>query len=265
MVKPSTRPRKKQDDGSINALFSGAADPALDTDLQAEIAKGKAEDPTAPLLAQIAALNARVDEMAKANNASMTAAPQVPQFGKEPVLDLSGLPDAQFDSDAYTKAHGQRTQDYIKATLAYQRSVDEASRSAQSSQTQKAESLWDEFQAAYPAHSDGNDKLVLFASQQVVDSAKARGLDAEKYMFSNRGQFMKEVADTMDNIRGVPFGKDQAQGEGEGQEEDEAPTRTMGVFGNGSPMLPPKASQEKAQAGDMISEIHDLQRKSGFF
>lgn len=265
MLKLSTRPRKKKvDDGSINALFSGAADPTLDTDLQAEALKGKDPEPNAALLAQIAALEHRLDDMAKISAASLTAAPQVPSFGKEPVLDLSGLPDAQYDNEAFTAALAKRTQDHVKATMEYQNRVADASRQETQSANSKAETLWNDFQAKFPDHSAASEKLVLFASQQVADAAKARGLDVEKYMFNNRTQFMTEVAAAMDDIRGTPFGKDPGQEEEEPANE-EAATRTMGVFGNGTSIPPAKGSQEKTLAGDMISEIHDIQRKSGFF
>lgn len=260
--KPSTQPRKKTDDGSLNALFGGAADPSLDTDLQAEADKGKRDDPNATLLAQIAALNNKVEELSKISAVGMQAAPQIPQALKEPVLDLSGLPDPQYDNDAYNKGVAQRTQEWGKALIKHQQDTEAASRALTQDQSQRSESLWNDFKSTYQDHAD-NEDLVLFASQQVVNRAKDRGLDAEKFMFNNRSQFMKEVADTMDNIRGTPFGKEQDAGVKE--EEDESPAlRTAGVFGNGT-SIPTPREDAKGLAGDMISDLRDTQRKSGFF
>lgn len=212
-------------------------------------------DASAELLKQIADLNARVEQAERTNLALLSAKPvtvdTVVQRQEEPKDDE--LPDPTLDPNGYARAVTERAERRIQNFMAEQQRQQKADAEASNS----SKDLWTDFAAQYEDYA-ADEERVSFATAQVMKDLKAKGIDVARYTTTARDKFFKDVTTRMDKIFGKP-------GEGsETEEVDEPANRTGGIFGGmESGGKPSKHSQE--QPGDMIKDLHDLQRKSGFF
>lgn len=209
-------------------------------------------DVTADLMKQIAEMNARLEAAERTNIALLSAAPKQPepQIKYEDPSD-DDLPDPTMDPGGYARAVSARAEKRLEAYMAQQRQEAQQKSTVETS----AKDLWTDFSSQYEDYAEDEER-VSFAAGQVMKELQSRGIDVARYTTTARDKFFKDVTSRMDKIFGKP-GND---------EDDETPeaTRTAGVFGGlESGGKPAKGSQE--QPGDMIKDLHDLQRKSGFF
>lgn len=250
MAKVSTK--RKAD---AEAAMTGLSFPQIGEDEPVTVTekgddKGQA-DQLATLQAQISSLVERLDSAERTNLALMATTPKVePTVTQPQAVKLDNLPDPGLDPEGYARELMKRTQESVTSLLQSQQQQQQQ----QTSQGDRIKNLWNDFNEKYEDYADDPDK-VEYAAQKVAKRAKARGLDVERYMFGAQEKFMADVAKEMEKT----FGKPKAAGE----EEEEAPTRTAIFGGNegGS-----RLSQVQAeQGGDMLAELHEIQKKSGLY
>lgn len=223
--------------------------------------KGTEVDVTA-LMTQIGALQARQEQLEATNMALMapvrtTVAPQEPQK-----FTTEDLPDPVVEPEKYAEEINKR----INASFQSQQNFNAAQNNEANTRKNQLDALWDDFVIAYPAIAEQTEKAE-FAIGQVAKKAKTRGIDMDRYMFNNSSKFMQDVEKEFVRVFGeLEDGEDdepvvRRRGKQLAAEEDEG--RTAGIFGgieSGN-----RAVQQKPGPGDMIKDIQDLQRKSGFF
>lgn len=229
------------------------------------------------------ALQRQIDEVNRTNMALLTQPPKFQSQVVEPVNDTE-LPDPALDPNGYGKALVERAQNAVDAR---QRQLDN-DRSRKSELDNKVNGLWEDFGEAFP-DLVGDQKRIEFAAAEVVEKAKRRGIDPERYMFVTTDKFIKDVGKKYLEIFGEP---DVDEDDNNGDYEDEPVTsrrravsnvqsrrqprssarsehevaRTSGIFGgNESGGRPAKGKREEETEGSMIEEMQDFQLKSGFF
>lgn len=283
MAKPSRRARNAPHTdiphGDIFAHF--AANGRL-TNQQAADARGDGdEEPnagskpvdSAELLARISRLEEQNTALLESQRRSLAAPADAgrskPDY-KAVKLDLTKLPDP-IEHQAEHAAELQRRIDaYVQAKTAdVKQELTE-----QNNQSTQAAQLWNGFKAAHPDWAE-HEELVGTVAARVTQRAAAQGLDPQKYMFNSPQLFYADIVKELD-AKYKPLIADKGdEGEGEGDpapepkakktagQEDDA-GRTAGIFGGlesgGKPAAP-----GKPPAGDMIADLHAMQRKSGYY
>lgn len=219
------------------------------------------------VLAKLEGLQARLDKAERTNMALMSAAPRVEERDMRPAsteVDFSDLPDPVTYPKEYAAELTKRTQAAFQAQVAAQ----ERQRGVSATREQQAKQLWDRFSTAHKEYASHQDR-VEFAAAQVAQDAKARGIDLERYMFGpGADMFLEDVKKRMDDIFGAPGagqkGKGKAQDDEEEEEDEQDDARSTSIFGGlesaGRPGRP-----SKEDVGDMIKELQDTQRKSGWY
>lgn len=257
MAKVSTKRRNndfEEADKGILAHF-GLDDDASDKDKDDN--KGKSDDMQA-LRDQISEMQRNMEQMQRTNMALLSQpmqTPRVEQLTRPQEQDFGDLPDPTLDREAFDKALRDRVNSMVTQQVQAVKGTLDTARA----QEKAADDLWADFSTKHDAYSEDQDK-VEFAATKVVSEMKARGVDVQKYMFQARDQFFKDVTAKYDTM----FGKPGAEQVEQDEQEDEDTQRTAGIFGGlESGGAPAKGKQESP--GDMIKDLHDLQRKSGFF
>lgn len=178
--------------------------------------------------------------------------PQAP-----PTLNMADLPNPVTEPTKYGEELAKRMLDHQNAVANYNRQQAEAATGTAQTAEQSLNALWEDFQLEYPDISEDEERLGYIA-QKVVTKAKARGIDPQRYMFGNQDRFMRDVANEYKRIFG-----DTGEPDRQITDPNMADGRTAGVFST------PGGTGERRQAapgpGDMIKELQERQRKSGFF
>lgn len=201
---------------------------------------------------------------------------------KDVRFSLEGMPDPITEPEKYAAEMQTR----INATFEARQAAHNQSLEAANSQQAQSNALWSQFSEMYPDWAEDQEK-VRFAAEAVINAAKAKGLDTEAYITTFSAQFCKDVAGKLEQTFG-PLdveGDEEDAGDddfGDGFEEngyeDEIPRsrkakqdsqededgRTAGIFGGmESGGAPARGKQEKKS--DMITDLIEVQRRSGFF
>lgn len=229
----------------------GTPDPATQTRPVDQTAEN------AELRRQIAELNARL-------NSSGPAIPRAPaperQAPIEPVqFSTEGMPDPSLEPEKYNAELQRRVNATVQTTL----HASQQAQQAQHSDAQRAQTLWTQFSTQYPDWAEHQDR-VRFAAEAVLSEAKNKGLDTEAYISTFSDTFCADVAKKMESIFG-PLEKDDEDEELDETEDTGDAGRTAGLFGGLEAGGKPAPAPGKAPPGDMIKDLQDLQRKSGFF
>ncbi len=161
------------------------------------------------------------------------------------------------DPEAYHSALETRIQSRIDSAV----SVSERASADAAKSSGRIDALWNEFSATHPDHAE-NTKLTEFCATKVAEQADAKGLDLNTYMFTNSKQFFSDIVSEMNTMLPKPEEK-KAEGDPKKAEEDEL-NRTGGIFGGLETGGSPSSGQEEV-GGDLISDLTELQRKSGYF
>ena len=221
---------------------------------------------------------------------STPAIPRAPTVTKQTVeakdvrFSMDGLPDPVTEPDKYNQEVERRFNAALEA-----RSLAASQRAeAESASQQQSNALWSQFSELYPDWAEDQEK-VRFAAEAVINAAKAKGLDTEAYITTFSSQFCKDVASKLEQTFGplesdeddgdedVDDGFDEGFGEDDDGFEDEVPRnrsrkvdpndddgRTAGIFGGMESGGRPARGKTEPK-GDMITDLIDVQRKSGFF
>lgn len=211
---------------------------------------------------RIAELTKRLDDLQRANVALMSQAPVETKPSAAPKdLDLSGLPDPVAEPDKYTSELNKR----INANMSERMSYVSQQLTLASEQERKYNELWSDFSARH-ADVAKDEERVKIAAQSAMEKAKSRGIDVQKYATSGREQFFGDILKEHERL----FGKVAEVSDEDDTSEDTSDTsddgRSMSIFGgleSGSSM--PKGKGSPREMGDMVKDIQDIQRRTGFY
>lgn len=188
-------------------------------------------------------------------------APAVPP--PQPKFDLQGLPDPVQDLDGFRRDLETRVNGYVQhATATSVQQVREETSSAT-----EAERLWAEFQRNYPDWAK-YEELTSSVASQLVNRVKARGGDPKKYLFQDSKTFYSDLDRELRSKYGALLTPEEAEEEDERRAADlmgEDDGRTAGLFGGQESGGRPSAPKPGQESGDMVKDLQDLQRKTGFF
>lgn len=260
--KVSTKPKARNVEADFfNSMTPGWGDgtPASDAGETKDVKKAEQPDVSA-LLEQIKGLNDRVERAERTNFALMqqppAAAAVIPER-KAPQLDLKGLPDPSVDPEGYARGVLERTQQVVTAQVQDYTT----SQRGELDRQKAADDLWARFAKTHEEYAEDQEK-VEFAAQKVAGEAKSRGMDLQRYMFGpGSEQFMSDVARKMDEVFGKPGGGKDPDEEDEGSDEG----RSTSIFGGIESGGRPGARGRQEDAGDMLKDLREMQRKTGFF
>lgn len=271
---PTPRRRRQptdQRDVIPESIFDALNQHNLAPDTKDAVA-GKTTGPTIEdLQKQLAQMNERVEAAERVQTVIQTpitvAAPP-----KEPTFNLDNLPDPIADPKAYSEEMARRQGAYSKQLNDFYQEQRDVSARTQGTYQQ----LWSDFASQYGEYADDQEG-VEFATQKVRNTLLKRGVDVDKYMFSQPDKFFKEITKTYDARFGQPEESESLEPEPmqrrrqpaqrqavDRNPDDVQPNRTGGIFGgidSGSggraAPIPP--------AGDMMKDLRDIQRKTGYY
>ncbi len=240
--------------------------------------EGKEKDPSqadqiAGLMKTIEGLSSTVEGLEQRANMAPAAAPVAPVQLVEPKMseiNLDGLPDQSEDPTAYANALTSRMTSTVNANMKAMGEYTAARNAEATEGTGKTEQLWDDFQSQYMEKLEvdlpkGVEALpyVEVAAKAVAKRAQRRGVDMDTYMF--RGAFMQDVFAEADKVLKPLRGESEGEEEGEQHPtaaEAEA-TRTGGIFGSAG--AGEGKGEEIEDKGSLISDLQEIQKKSGFY
>lgn len=231
----------------------------------------------AQLMRRLDALEKQNQSLQSANMALLSsqggAKPQK-QAPQTPGVDLSGLPDPVQDPDKYHKELNARLTRAISENVRAITAAEREQMTLQSTQKDRVDALWSEFREKYGDLAK-NEEFVSYAADRVVDRARRKGVDTERYMFTTSDQFIDDVAAEVRKTFGKVLDpaddddRDEAERDGDDDREDDTPDddndeRAAGLFGGPGTSGGGKKGGGEPK-GDMIKDLTDLQRSSGFF
>ena len=204
------------------------------------------------VLAKLAAIEKANDRLQAANMALMSAPqPAAAQqaFTRTPQpVSMKDLPDIAEDPAKYAEELARR----LQAQAALERDHEKELARAAAQENERASGLWNEFLAQHPGWD--RDKI-QFAAAQVVEKARQRGIDPQRYMTTTKELFLEDVHAKAVEVFGKPK---------EAEEEDEEEATRTSVVSSGPGAAPRKPSGAD-EPGDFIKELRELQAKSKFF
>lgn len=229
------------------------ADPAAK---QAAAAAPNAE--VAALQAKLAALEGQI-AVSQRTAAALTSQQTRDMPPQAPVIDYSKAPDPVEDLAGYTKF----MLDAQEARINYEKQAIGYNQRQQQAVATKTATLWDTFKATHGDYTK-DEKRIEIATTQVINRAKAMGLDTERYMYGNSDQFMKDVVAEFDGLFGKPGGGG-GQSVTTDDEDDDADDRAT-VLGGGVATQQGQTAgkQPPPRYGNLSQEVMTWQEKTGF-
>ncbi len=209
----------------------------------------------AELRGQVTALADQLKQMGDANMTLMMQ-PAAPAQAVVPITpaEPEALPDVIDDAAGFATGLTDRIAKMVDARLA------EASGQQNEAATasNRYNDLWADFQSTHEAHA-GDQRKVRYAANIVAEKLAKRGMNAERFMFSYRDRFMKDVVTEMNEIFGEPKSKAPAPADPDAGD----PGRTTGLFG-GLDGSGGKPDPDDNPDTDPFKDIRDWQEKTGF-
>ena len=250
----------------------------------------KKADDTVSVEDQIKALTTSVEGLTKANETLVadnktaqdltmtllatpaTAAEVVVPVAQAPFPAADQLPDPVEDPKGYFAAVNKHITDGVATQMAQFRDEEDQKNTATSTRATQVSDLWDRFSKG---HEDlaKYKPLVNVAAQEVVEKARAKGIDGEQFMFgAGSDRFLDEVAEsvtaTLKSIRDE--GKEDDKGGENMENEGGQPNPALGML----PGLPVASGagggdgMDKEPAGGdggLVADIKKGQQTSVFF
>lgn len=266
VISRKRRQEQKPEDHIPESIFDALSANPPGNDTGGDRASRKREEKKGPsvddLIAQLSKLENRLEQAERSNMALTTAIPTtVPE--KEPVLNMDGLPDPVEQPKEYGEAIARRTSDFTRALGDYHTKQQTQAKQGQGD----TGALWEDFAEQYEPYTLDQDRIE-YATDKVVKQAKRKGIDISRYMYGNSDRFFQDVVKVYDKTFGKPEVEVDLEPEPQQRraapvKEDEEADRTGGIFGgmdqggNRAPVKP--------VAGDMVKDLQDLQRKSGYY
>lgn len=187
-------------------------------------------------------------------------------------LPTADLPDPVEDPKGHAIALNKLIADGVASQMTQFRADADKRTADDTTRTNQVNSLWERFSESHPELAE-HRSLVSVAAQEVVDTARAKGIDGERFMFgAGSERFLEEVAEnvtaSIEAIRGEgEGGKDPKKAPKKGGDQ---PDPALGVL----PGLPVSSSGGGGDGkdgdpgdgpGGLVSDIREGQRKDGFF
>lgn len=228
------------------------------------------------LAQQLSDMQKRLDEQSRLN---MTLMQQPQKWQSQDTYveqdpNKIPLPDPALDPDGFSAAQIKRAD--VAAENRRQR--DDRARKQQADIDTKVDNLWAAFGESYPDY-DGDKRKTEFVATQVLQRAKAKGLDVERYMFLNQDTFLADVAKEYDDVFGAPDGDDDDYEDrrpaarakprrraDNRRRNDDDDGRSASIFGGQeSSGRHTRRNDDENGPGNMIDDLQIAQKKSGFF
>lgn len=189
---------------------------------------------------------------------------------KEPQLNMDGLPDPFTDREGYAREVLKRSEVYKHEMMQYE----DARKPKAPDPVGDGDALWEDFVAANPEYSGLPERRMTYAVSEAMRDLAKRRVDVQRFMYEQPDRWFKKVTSTYDNIFGSPVdGDDDAERLGASETrstprravkaEEENADRSGGIFGGSH--QPVQRVQRQTSAGDMIKDLQDIQRKTGYF
>lgn len=242
------------------ARAQGKSDPNNTADVKVDLTE---------LWQTVQTLQAQVAEKDRALEALTMPQTQVALPDPPKEVSYDGLPNPTIDPEGYARELQARIQKNFEDKQRFQAQQGIVAQSRQ----EKYDALLDDFEDRYEGYTEDMKRLE-FVVRSVVDTARGRGLDIDRYMFGTRDRFMRDVAKEYDAVFGSPDGGEEEPTIRQTRQrkvarktlDDDDIGRSAGIFsgqeGGGSPT---RTRQSQDKPADMIAELQELQRKSGFW
>lgn len=215
--------------------------------------KQAAPDPVKALELQLAELKGQLMAQQASNGAQNYTPPAIrPSLNTQP--DFSKLPDPVADAPGYAKAV-QEAIDQAGKNKAYLDQWDAAALKKAQTATNK---LHKDFETKYPDYAKNKKAVEIFA-EEAVEDAVANGLDANKYMFSQREQFFKDVVKKMDD---GGFSKKPLEAADDEGDDDSGVNRAVGIP-DGSQGGGAGKTAKAAEPASMFSGLNKWRQSTG--
>lgn len=228
-------------------------------------AKEKGGDKVAELEAKIAELTGRIQGLTTTVASEEMEPWEYPEAPDLVELSFEGLPDMYSEPDKYQQALARRIQENNLVNQRIQREYEREIAAVDAVQANRAQALWSEFTEKHPELKEYEDQ-VRFVAEKVALEKRSAGVDPQAYIFRSKDQFFDEVVKGVRKF--VPaLAAGATGGEGEGVTVEDDAVRTAGTFGGAFSAFAPGAKEAGGGApkGDMVKDMHTIQRKGGFF
>lgn len=201
---------------------------------------------------QVAALQGQLVQTQRTSTALMNqATTDLPPA--KPQIDFSKAPDPTLDPGAYA----QFIVNANNAQIQYEKEVYAWQSRQQNDIANKTQTLWDGFAGKYGDLAK-DPKRVEIATVEVINRAKAKGMDVDRYMYGASDQFMDDVAAEIGKLWPGTAGADD-----DDEDEDRTDMLGGGAGGNGvASGAGRKAPPE--QYGALSSDVLAWQKATGF-
>jgi hypothetical protein len=209
------------------------------------------------LQSRLDALEARNKSLERANLSLMsTPAPAGTDYTdvKPKEIDFSGMPKIEDDPDGYLAELQKRVKGVVEHNT---QAALSGNRRAQS-EADKSKELWDDFANTYEDLA-GDQKKVGYVAGIVVEKAQKRGVDVQKYVYTNREMFFEDVKDEYEKVFGKAKDKD-----AETDNDDDDDSRTASVFGGSGSTKGGKSRRQLEPESSFLGDLRTVQEKGGF-
>ncbi len=260
-----TKAKVEKDEGYLD--FLGMGD---EKEEKGEKAPDQAEQ-IAGLMRTIEGLSSTVDNLQqRANMAPAAVAPVVPTEPTFREVSFDDLPDQMSNPEGYASALNTRMAEAVQFNVRAMTQHQAVLAEAQAQGAGRTDQLWDDFQSQYMDKLETNlpegvDPLpyVEVAAKAVAKRAQRRGVDMDTYMF--RGSFMQDVYAEADKVLKPIRGEEEgADGETHPTAAEAEAIRTGGIFGSGGAGEVAEEAED-GEKGSLVSDIREIQMKSGFY
>lgn len=230
---------------------------------------GQKGQSTEDLQNQIKSLTERLDALSKpAKPPRQYAIPQAPEAPQEVPVNMKGLPDPLTDGEAYGAELVRRYQEADRANEQLRENYQKQVVEYEAAQRRVVDGLWDGFKEEYPDFAGVDAEKIEFAGTKAIEAAKAKGTDITKYAFENPAAFYADIQNELKKVLPADFGKkkdpdEEFSGDPLAAARAEA-LRTVGIPGGGS-FGKPSSGPTNPSAGDMLSDLSEMQQQSGFY
>lgn len=238
--------------------------------------KVKTKGPTIEeLQAKLTEVNARLDQQERDRAMSDSRSDPRPvqqDIGQAPALNLDGLPDPVTDVKAFAAEMYKRTETHRQAMQAWETKRQQAIAPPTYGDP---EALWEDFTSANPTYAE-DESGIRFATSEVAARLAKRRVDVAKYMYTKSDLFFQDVIKEYDKRFGAPETNeedvDQQHDERAVQErrvqhtrhdDDGDDGRTAGILSGSENAVRP--GPKGPPPGDLIKDLQDIQRRSGYF
>jgi hypothetical protein len=240
--------------------------------------EAKKEPTVAELLEKMGAMQERIDAQARETARATTVgnSTPTPTFAEPaPQLNLENLPDPVADPKAYAAEIATRTLGFQNTLTAYEARKRDA---LTPKPMGDPDAVFADFADQYPEYAQEEERLA-FVTAQVSKKLSKRGVDVQKYLYQHTDQLFADLLKEYDAVFGKPGEElDGEDGEIEAApaprqrqrrarnpeiEDDEGDGRTEGILGNQEPGT--RQAGNTPRPGDLIKDLQDMQRQSGYY